>query len=658
MSTRLVSRLSTLDAAKAVFFLIVGFAVKQSLGLFGHAWPSKDFPSAPNWPLWARAIIAAGYLFTVIRFSHGVTLLYGHEKQRIEKSKLPSASKISELSLFLVLLAIPLYLMADNIVETNSYITWTAIMIGTDFVYILRSEVVRNPIKRIFRLFKETDRASAAHAAFWWIVTDVALFVVCSLFFVKSSLTPLLASYPPAREILFASVLILAAKADYWLNWDFYFGGRKDRRTQKFVFVISPLRNSEADLYKDNINRAQWYCLTLMNWRGRFGKKITPLASHAFFTYFLNDGVREDRALGVECTLAYLSACDAVYVYVPATATDLKPLFENAFVRWGCAKLGLAESLEEGGMRRLVEKLEKENLTKGMRYALDTARTHGLEIRYLKEASSLPLPAQWFPPDWKGITYERELPRKKPSQSYFQGAAQRKKVYVCTSFRGTGFDEKNWSDKIDKLKTNTRLALWHCHQLVRDPDEAVAPFAPQAFYPYFWKFTANNEIDLTRWNDWFERSIEILKVCDAVYIYTKEGLPPTEEDCSKGVRLVNETALKLGLEIQYRRELELPEEERISAQKNLDRANVFEQQAITELAVAESELKSLEKIAKLHAAEFGDGHDQTREARERAASAKQVATSKRERVDAATQEVKSETAKLQRYTWDPAVPRF
>jgi hypothetical protein len=126
-----------------------------------------------------------------------------------------------------------------------------------------------------------------------------------------------MAAHPPARELSFAGALLLAAFADYALNWDFYFGGRHDRREQKFVFVISPLRNANSEEYKKNINRAQFYCLNLMNWQGRFGKQITPLASHAFFTFFLNDGVAEGRALGLECTLAYISACDAVYVYVP-----------------------------------------------------------------------------------------------------------------------------------------------------------------------------------------------------------------------------------------------------------------------------------------------------------------------------------------------------
>lgn len=601
MTSRLISRVSTLEAARTVFFIVVGLAIKQSLGLFGHTWPSKDFPVAPNWPFWARTIIAAGYLVTVIRFSHGVTLLYGHEKQRIENSNLPSASKISQLSLFLVLLAIPLFLMADNIIETDSYIFWTAIMLAADFVYVLRSGVVRYPLKRFFKIIKETDRGYAAHAAFWWMATDAALFIACGLFFVRSSIGSTLAAHSPARELLFATVLILGAIADYWLNWDYYFGGRQDRREQKFVFVISPLQNRELSLYKDNINRAQLYCLNLMNWRSRFGKKITPLASHAFFPYFLNDRVREDRALGMECALAYLSACDAVYVYVPARDRRLKALFKKDMIRKLVEKLKLTKSLTDGWLNGLIEKLDKEQLTKGMRYAVDAAKTHGIEIKYLREML-LPSPDEWARPNWTSISYERGLPEGKPSQSYFKGAAQRKKVYVCTSFRGMGFEAKTWPEKIQQMQVSSKLTLWHCSELVRDPDEAVAPFAPQAFYPYFWKFTENNEIDPTRWKAWFDRSIEILKVCDAVYIYTPEGLPPTEDDCSAGVLMVDETARKLGLEVQYRKQLSLPEEIKKPAEQELEVATKKVQQLTSEMAAAEKERDALKRtLLKKHA---------------------------------------------------------
>lgn len=659
MSARLVSRLSTLDAARAVFFIVVGLAIKQSLILLGHAWPPKDFLTAPMWPFWARAIIATGYLVTVIRFSHGVTLLYGHEKDRIENSRLPSASKISELSLFLVLLAIPLFLMADNVIETNSYIFWTAVLLVADFVYVLRSGVVRHPLKRVFRLLRETDRGYAAHAAFWWMATDLALLIACGLFFVRSALGTMLVSYPPSREIIFAVILILGAIADYWLNWDFYFGGRQDRRKQKFVFVLSPLGSSNAAVYKENIHRAQKYCLDLMNWQGRFGRRITPLATHAFFPYFLNNGVREDRALGVECTLAYLSACDAVYVYVPGHNSALKDRFgEESINQWG-ERHGLTTSLRYGFLNRFIDRLEKDRLTKGMKVALNTAKELGLDIKYLREISPLPSRNIWSRPNWTQLAYEREPIEKKPSQSYFKGAAQRKKVYVCTSFRGTGFARRTWQEKIQQLETNSKLALWHCHELVRDPDEAVAPFAPQAFYPYFWKFTnidpddpANSQIDQTKWDAWFDRSIEILKVCDAVYIYTSEGLPPSEEDCSEGVRKVDKTARKLGLEIQYRKELKVPDQTTVAEQ-----ARIKVEKAASNAVTAQQEADELQKTADSHEASLGPDNNLTQEAQVKAFLAKHNAKILRGKAEEAKREAENADL-LKKRTWEPATPVF
>lgn len=115
--------------------------------------------------------------------------------------------------------------------------------------------------------------------------------------------------------MMFLAVLLIAfSVVDYWWNSDFYFGGRYDRRSQKFVFVCSPLRGVE---YETNIRRVQWYCKSLMEEIHRFGKKIVPFASHAFFPYFLDDNVPLDRILDRKCALAFLAACDAIYVYVP-----------------------------------------------------------------------------------------------------------------------------------------------------------------------------------------------------------------------------------------------------------------------------------------------------------------------------------------------------
>jgi hypothetical protein len=688
MATKLVSRSSTLEAARTVYFIVIGLAIKQSLGLLAHAWPSKDFPNAPPWPWWVRGAVAAGYLFTVIRFSHGVTLLYGHEKERIENANLPSSTKISELSLFMVLLAIPFYLMADNITQPSAYIAWTAMMLAVDFLYILRSNVVRRPLKRMFRVRAETARGYAARAAIWWLASDVALFVVCICFFVESRIgAALIALHPSARELLFALVLILVAPADYVGNWDFYFGGRQDRRKQKVVFVISPLRNkTDFSIYKENISRAQYYCQELMKPQGRFGRRVTPLASHAFFTYFLNDGVGIDRRLGLECTLAYLSACDVVHVYVPlrdswlhqvllAEEERTEPESTAPWSKWvtGLIQsslkksvrklggyLGLKKSFERGHLQRFAKTLDKDHLTMGMKYAVDAAKNHGLEIKYREETDP---PDEFIPPNWRAVQYERnEASLGKPSESYFKGAA-RKKVYVCTSFRGKKFAVEPRDKQVTILQDNTRLALWHCHELVRDETEAVAPFAPQAFYPYFWDFTlpkndADKVINNERWDAWFERSIEMLKVCDAVYIYTPEGLPPNEFDSSEGVREVDRTAQKLGLEIQYRKELRLPKEEQAKADAVDQLAQQDAKQAQAAAAAAVNRSDILQAAAGNLQTELGANDESVQAAQQEAAAAKKIESDLATAATRKQEEAADKHVELVKTTWDPAVPDF
>src|SRR5437667_12354525 len=112
------SKLATLDAARTVYFIIVGLAIKQSLGLFSHEWPSSTIRDAPAyWTFFDRLLVGLGYLVTVLRFSHGVSQLHGYEKERIETSGLPSSARVLGLSAFLVLLGIIFYLMADNITQ-------------------------------------------------------------------------------------------------------------------------------------------------------------------------------------------------------------------------------------------------------------------------------------------------------------------------------------------------------------------------------------------------------------------------------------------------------------------------------------------------------------------------------------------------------------
>ncbi len=633
MSSKIISRVSTLDAARTVFFIVVGLAIKQSLGLFSHAWPG--LAGAPAWPFLVRSVIGVGYLVTVLRFSHGVTLLYGHEKERIEQSGIPSASKISELSLFLVLLAVPLFLMADNITEFQSYVFWAALMLAMDALYVWRSNVIRQPLRRIFRVLKETDHGYAAHAALWWMATDLILFAACLSFFIPSGLGTWLSQFSAAREIIFAGLLILVAAADYWLNWDFYFGGREDRRKQKFVFVCSPLDNTSPQVFKENIHRAQLYCYWLMEQNGRFAKRITPFASHAFYPYFLNDKVDEDRALGRACALAYLSVCDAVYVYVPPIPAD-----------------------GDSRPKRFAEKLDTKRLSRGMEQEVREAKRFGLELKYLKATDQLP--DDWKP-KWHGVTFEEKRAEQKSSENYFKGSDQRKKVYVCTPFRGTDFfdESKSWDDKKLQLEENTRLTLWHCYKLVRDTDECIAPFAPQSFFPYFWECFADGQCLDQKWDEWFERSMEVLKVCDAVYIYTTDGLPPTPRNSSRGMQRVDERAQSLGLVIQYRKQLTLPsKEEAEKADREAKAAEVALDMAEQSLARARRKAEVLDDAAADLATKLEATDPEILGARQRAEEARHTAEILMSTVEEAKAEAKKKSEDAVKKVWNPAVPEF
>ena len=553
VQSRLTSKLSTLEAARAIYFIIAGLAIRQSLGIFAHNWNQNFASSDISWWGWdERLLVGIGYLVTVIRFSHGISLLHGHEKERVENSTLPSSGRISLLALFLVLTAIFLYLMADNIVRFQVYVILTAIVLLTDLAYILASGVVRYPLIRPIRVWKETTDGYPARAALQWMSSDILLLLVCA----SLLLFPLLKQCP--HERFFGGLLIVAGLFDYILNRALYFGSREDKRKHKFVFVCSPLSSTDAAVVKNNINRAQAYCHLLMQERATiFRKEITPYASHCFYTYFLDDSKDEDRIIGRECAVAFLHACDAIYVYVP---------FEQ----------------------RKSPVLNAETVSSGMQHEIDEAEQLGLQIVYkdLNEA----LPPNWASPEWKSPSYK---PKEKNSslandasssgqdqpnairvsisiihkdddtaeETTYEGTKLRKRVYVCTMLRGRDFDGLPAKEKVERLEENVRRTLWRCYELAKEePDDKtkLAPFAPQAFFPYFSNFISNGQVDEERRKEWFSRSMEILKVCDAVYIYTTDGLPQTARNISPGMKEVIERAEHLGLDIKYRKETEVP----------------------------------------------------------------------------------------------------
>lgn len=547
--TKNISKLATIEAARGIFFIVVGLAIKESLTQVASkcdgCWNSIQAISDSKWL--CLIIVSFGYLLTAVRFSHGISLLIGHEKSRLEETSLPSSRRISLGSVLIVLVSILLYLMANSLFDLNHYIFSTILMLGAHLILVISTGVIRKPFSRIFqpiRLWKETTEGYQAHTAFMWILADFILIFVAIIgfFVVNFSFAPeRLIEQPnhPAHSV-WALVLSGVTIADYFANRAFYFGGKGSRRNQKFVFVCSPLNAHSTDDVEKNINLAQLYCYNLMNQAG----EITPFASHGFYPYFLDIKRTVDRMIGRQCAIAFLSACDAIYVYYPK-----------------CSK----------------------ELTDGMKQQLEEAKKLGLEIVEEKRLLSAEDRGSWKRPKWKYVECPNQggkLPvrrgfKKEAYSTYFRlrqkspvtdrisdydSSRLRKRVYVCTHLRGNQKREENnqkpfkdlpGCQKKEILRDNIKQTLWECHELACDEKLFVAPFAPQAFFPYFYVLSDSylNDDDLD--NPWFKRSLEVLKVCDAVYIYTKSGLPD-EKSLSTGMKEVRKIAEMLGIEVHYK----------------------------------------------------------------------------------------------------------
>ena len=222
---------------------------------------------------------------------------------------------------------------------------------------------------------------------------------------------------------------------------------------------------------------------------------MAPFAPQAFYSHFLNYHLPEECALGRSCAIAFLKACQEIYVLNDQ-----------------------AKTIDE-------EPRERE---------ISIAYLEGLLVKEVAEISTGL--ADWRPYDWK-------FKEDRTTDHLYR--EDLKRVYVCTPFREYIDLQTKREFDLTKMAQNTQDTLWICRRLVID--ESVAPIAPQAFYPYFWKFAKNPEM---KFDTWFKCSIAILQICDAVYIYTEY-----EDGCPKrsgGMKEIESSAELLGLEIQYR----------------------------------------------------------------------------------------------------------
>ena len=73
---------------------------------------------------------------------------------------------------------------------------------------------------------------------------------------------------------------------------------------KKLVFISSPLRGD----IEGNIKKANKYCKMAVE------EGVIPLAPHTIFTQFLDDGIYEERRLGMMLGIELLTHCTELWV--------------------------------------------------------------------------------------------------------------------------------------------------------------------------------------------------------------------------------------------------------------------------------------------------------------------------------------------------------
>jgi len=194
--SRTLTKLATLEAARTIYFVVVALAVREVLS---RPFTETDFNTSLSdlaysgyWLEFSGIVlIELGYLFSIIRFSHGISTLIGHERERIEKTNLPSAGRISSVSLLIVLMSIFLYLMSKFVplgmnASFKFYFRWFLIlgilMSASHLVLIFSSKIIRLPAGDLFKALMgvtETVEGYQSNTAYHWIRGDARLVIVC-----------------------------------------------------------------------------------------------------------------------------------------------------------------------------------------------------------------------------------------------------------------------------------------------------------------------------------------------------------------------------------------------------------------------------------------------------------------------------------------------
>lgn len=509
---RRTAKISSLDAARSFYFIIAALAVRQALLFLS----GSDGVIPHGFSFLVRLAIGLAFVFTVFRYSHGVALVYDLEKKTTETSTTPSSTRVELVFASLVLEVAALFLMSAALGRPHRFVYCTTALIIFDLLYICVSKTLRDAgVARILTpwyfvpRWRSTTAGTASRAHVQWALSDYLLAIMFLItLFPRARWLPSPTGSPDADWALVLSfLLILVGFIDYKMNGDFYFGKRP--RGRKLVFVCSPLKASAAGSeeeklaqMRENIRRAQWYCRELY-----VGGSEIPFASHGFYPYFLDDTSILERKIGTKCALEFLAHCDALYVYTSSGS-------EN-----------------------------EAEMSQGMKEELEYAKRHGLEIKFCKAKA----PPSDFKTVWKPLSYSgnRDSGTREDTGSVqvIDLECPRKRVFVCTPLRQ---DKQNPNQLQKAIRKNIRLAQWLCHELVRgEKDYQVAPVAPQAFFPYFTTLQENSGR-----LEWLKSALDVLRTCEAIYVYTEDGLE-NNEYISEGMRQCIEEARDLGIEVKF-----------------------------------------------------------------------------------------------------------
>jgi hypothetical protein len=90
----------------------------------------------------------------------------------------------------------------------------------------------------------------------------------------------------------------------------------KSRRAVKRVYIASPLRGTpdpDPEVQALNVARNQAVAALLCLFASKDG--VAPFAPHLLYPLFLDDGLPADREAGIRSGLAFMEACEEVWVY-------------------------------------------------------------------------------------------------------------------------------------------------------------------------------------------------------------------------------------------------------------------------------------------------------------------------------------------------------